>query len=115
MIVEEMRRGAHPKDAAITVLKRIAKNTVEKRLLNGKGQPNFGLNFYVLNAKGEYAGVSMYESTYAVCTENGPQTLQDRAAVPGHRDRLEGGHYARLRHSSRCRRARRRGRTLERA
>jgi hypothetical protein len=53
-------------------------NTVEKRLLNGKGQPNFGLSFYVVNAKGEYAGVSMYaseRSAFAVCTENGPQSL----------------------------------------
>ncbi len=83
MIVEEMRRGAHPKDAAITVLKRIAKNTIEKRLLNGKAQPNFGLNFYVLNARGEHAGVAMYESTYAVCTENGPQTLKTDALFSG--------------------------------
>ena len=83
MIVEEMRRGAHPKDAAITVLKRIAKNTVEKRLLNSKGQPNFGLNFYVLNAKGEHAGVAMYESTYAVCTENGAQTMKTDALYGG--------------------------------
>jgi N4-(beta-N-acetylglucosaminyl)-L-asparaginase len=85
LIVEEMRRGAHPKDAAMTALKRVAKNTIEKRLLNSKGQPNFGLSFYVLNAKGEYAGVSMYESsesngrttrsTFALCTENGAQTL----------------------------------------
>src|SRR3954453_22959230 len=83
MIVEEMRRGAHPKDAAVTVLKRIAKNTIEKRLLNAKGQPNFGLNFYVLNAKGEHAGVAMYESTYAVCTDNGPQTLKTDALHSG--------------------------------
>ena len=39
LIVEEMRRGAHPKDAAMTALKRVAKNTIEKRLLNAKGQP----------------------------------------------------------------------------
>ena len=78
-----MRRGASPKDAAITALKRVAKNTVEKRLLNAKGQPNFGLNFYVLNAKGEYAGVSMYEATYAVCTENGAQTLPCTALYEG--------------------------------
>jgi N4-(beta-N-acetylglucosaminyl)-L-asparaginase len=75
LIVEEMRRGAHPKDAGMTALKRVAKNTIEKRLLNSKGQPNFGLSFYILNAKGEFAGVAMYEGTYAVCTENGPQTL----------------------------------------
>jgi N4-(beta-N-acetylglucosaminyl)-L-asparaginase len=74
-IVEEMRRGAHPKDAGMAALKRVAANTIEKRLLNDRKQPNFGLNFYILNAKGEYAGVSMYASKYAVCTEHGPQTL----------------------------------------
>ena len=74
-IVDEMRRGARPKDACITVLKRIAKNTIEKRLLTADGkQPNFGLNFYCLNNQGEFAGVSMYDSTYAVCTENGAET-----------------------------------------
>ena len=83
MVVDEMRRGAHPKDAAVAALKRVAKNTIEKRLLNGRGQPNFGLNFYCLNAKGEYAGVAMYESTYAVCTENGPQTLKTDALYEG--------------------------------
>jgi len=75
LIVEEMRRGAHPKDAGMTALKRVVKNTVEKRLLNSKGRPNFGLSFYILNARGEYAGVAMYEGNYAVCTENGPQTV----------------------------------------
>src|SRR5215208_5744724 len=83
LIVEEMRRGAHPKDAAMTALKRVAKNTIEKRLLNAKGQPNFGLSFYCLNAKGEFAGVSMYEGTYAVCTEKGPETLQTDALYEG--------------------------------
>src|SRR5262245_9872208 len=83
MIVDEMRRGAHPKDAALTALKRVARNTIEKRLRNEKGQPNFGLNVYALNAKGEYAGVAMYETTYAVCTENGPQTLKTDALYEG--------------------------------
>jgi len=82
-IVEEMRRGAHPKDACLTTLRRIAKNTIEKRLLNAKGQPNFGLNFYCLNAKGEYAGVSMFESTYAVCTEKGAQIVKTEALFEG--------------------------------
>jgi len=82
-IVEEMRRGAHPKDAALAALKRVAKNTIEKRLLNAKGQPNFGLNFYCLNAKGEFAGVAMYESTYAICTEKGPETVKTEALFEG--------------------------------
>ncbi|HEV8577660.1 MAG TPA: N(4)-(beta-N-acetylglucosaminyl)-L-asparaginase [Thermoanaerobaculia bacterium] len=83
LIVEAMRRGAHPKDAGIEALKRVAANTVEKRLLNDRGYPNFGLNFYILNSKGEHAGVSMYPAKYAVCTENGPQTLPTEALFEG--------------------------------
>src|SRR5213075_401428 len=60
LIVEEMRRGAHPKDAGMAALRRIKSNTIEKRLLNQRGEPNFGINFYMLNKKGEHAGVSMY-------------------------------------------------------
>ncbi len=83
LIVEEMRRGAHPKDAGLTALRRVAKATVEKRLLNSRNQPNFGLNFYILNARGEYAGVSMYAAKYAVCTEQGPQTLNTEPLFQG--------------------------------
>ena len=84
VIVEEMRRGAHPKDAGMEVLNRIKSNTIEKRLLNGRGLPNFGINFYILNAKGEYAGVTMYEGgSFAICNENGPQTLKCEALLTG--------------------------------
>ncbi|MGZ5494288.1 MAG: N(4)-(beta-N-acetylglucosaminyl)-L-asparaginase [Thermoanaerobaculia bacterium] len=83
MIVENMRRGMSPKDAGLDVLRRIKANTIEKRLLNSKGNPNFGLNFYIVNAKGEYAGVSMYEAKYAVCTEGGAQTLSTEPLLPG--------------------------------
>ena len=38
LIVEEMRRGRHPKDAAMEALRRIRANTVEKRLLQREGQ-----------------------------------------------------------------------------
>ena len=83
VIVEEMRRGAHPKDAGMTALKRVQKSTVEKRLLNSRGLPNFGLNFYALNAKGQFASVSMYASRFAVCTENGPETHDTEALLTG--------------------------------
>jgi N4-(beta-N-acetylglucosaminyl)-L-asparaginase len=84
VIVEEMRRGAHPKDAGMEVLKRIKNNTVEKRLLNNRGLPNFGINFYIINAKGEYAGVTMYEgSSFAICNENGPQTVKCDGLLQG--------------------------------
>ena len=84
LIVEEMRRGAHPKDAGMEALKRIKANTIEQRLLNSKGNPNFGINFYIVNAKGEYAGVTMYEGpSFAICNEKGPQTLKSDALLQG--------------------------------
>ena len=83
LIVENMRRGMAPKDAGLEALRRVRGNTVEKRLLNSRGNPNFGLSFYILNARGEYAGVSMYASTYAVCTENGAQTLPTEPLLEG--------------------------------
>jgi N4-(beta-N-acetylglucosaminyl)-L-asparaginase len=83
LIVEQMRMGKSPKDAGMEALRRIQKNTVEKRLLNARGLPNFGISFYIVNRKGEYAGVSMYGGSYAVCTENGPQTLQCEPLHPG--------------------------------
>lgn len=86
VIVEEMRRGAHPKDAGMEALRRVKENTVEKRLLNERGLPSFGLTFYMLNKKGEYAGVSMYaseRSKYAVCTENGSELVQLEAFLEG--------------------------------
>lgn len=90
LIVEEMRRGAHPKDAGMEALRRIKANTVEKRLLKRDGNPNFYVRFYILNAKGEYAGVAMYDTTndggkasFAVCNENGPRTLPCDALLSG--------------------------------
>ena len=88
LIVENMRRGMHPKDAGMEALKRIRANTVEKRLLNAQGNPDFYVSFYVVNAKGEYAGVSMYGRykgrpvQYAVCTEKGPETLPVEGLIP---------------------------------
>src|SRR5438034_2682777 len=89
LIVEAMRSGMSPKDAGMAALKRVVANTVEKRLLNGRGKPNFNVNYYILNAKGDYAGVSLYELSekeavrFAVCTEDGPRTLQTEAMFTG--------------------------------
>jgi N4-(beta-N-acetylglucosaminyl)-L-asparaginase len=98
LIVESMRRGMHPKDAGMEALKRIKSNTIEKRLLNPAGNPNFNINFYALNARGEFAGVAMYaleddekgwagetgrRVRYAVCDAKGPRTLQVEGLLPG--------------------------------
>ena len=74
LIVESMRRGMSPLDAGLEACRRVQQNTVERRLLNERGLPNFGLNFYVVNKAGDYAGVSLYEGArFAVCDANGPR------------------------------------------
>lgn len=83
-IVEEMRRGRHPKDAGMEALRRIRRNTVEKRLLNSRGYPSFNISFYALNRTGEYAGVSMFAGPrFAVCTPDGPKLLPCEGLLPG--------------------------------
>jgi N4-(beta-N-acetylglucosaminyl)-L-asparaginase len=90
LIVEEMRRGKHPKDAGMEALRRIKANTYEKRLLKRDGNPNFYVRFYIVNARGEYAGVAMYDlndngtkATFAICNENGPQNVPFDALLQG--------------------------------
>ena len=102
LIVENLRRGMNPKDAGMEALKRIRANTVEKRLRKPNGDPNFNINFYVLNAKGEHAGVAMYGEDddekgwagqtdtrfvrYCFCDENGPQIANVEPLLPGTSD-----------------------------
>jgi N4-(beta-N-acetylglucosaminyl)-L-asparaginase len=98
LIVEELRRGQHPKDAGLEALRRVRANTVEKRLRKPNGDPNFNLTFYVVNARGEHAGVALYAESaeetgwageqgrrvrFAVCDRNGPRQVQVEGLLPG--------------------------------
>jgi N4-(beta-N-acetylglucosaminyl)-L-asparaginase len=89
LIVEEMRRGRTPKDAGMEALRRVVSNTIEKRLLNSRGRPNFGLTFYIVNKQGETAGVAMYaeaDATCAVCTEHGAEIVPCEVLFEGSPD-----------------------------
>ncbi|HKY97483.1 MAG TPA: N(4)-(beta-N-acetylglucosaminyl)-L-asparaginase [Gemmatimonadaceae bacterium] len=85
MIVENMRHGMHPKDAMVDACKRIQKNTIEKRLINSRGLPKFGMSFYGLDKQGRYAGVGFYPGvgSYAICDENGAKTMQMEPVFEG--------------------------------
>ncbi len=83
LVVELLRRGMKPKDAGMEALRRIQQRTVEKRLLNGRGLPNFNVNFYIVNAQGDTAGVSLYESRYALCDSHGPRISPTEPLLPG--------------------------------
>lgn len=81
LLVEEIRRGAHPKDAGIEALRRIRARTRERRLLTPAGEPDFNVHFYAVDRSGRAAGVSLWQeysgraSRYAVCDENGARLL----------------------------------------
>jgi N4-(beta-N-acetylglucosaminyl)-L-asparaginase len=86
LIVEFMRQGMSPLDAGMETLRRIQSNTVEPRLMNSRGLPNFDVRFFILSKQGEHAGVAMYgssESHYAVCTENGAEELPLEGLLEG--------------------------------
>jgi len=81
MAVEFMRQGLTPEEAGIRIMKRIVENTTEPYLLADNGNPKFNLNFYLLNRKGEYAGVALYEGgTYAV-HDGGENRIRESAGL----------------------------------
>jgi N4-(beta-N-acetylglucosaminyl)-L-asparaginase len=86
LVVEEMRRGRSPKDAGMEALRRIRRNTVEDRLLNARGEPNFNVRFFAVNKAGDWAGVAMYhsgETRFALCDENGARTPELEPLLEG--------------------------------
>ncbi|MFZ0428653.1 MAG: N(4)-(beta-N-acetylglucosaminyl)-L-asparaginase [Acidobacteriota bacterium] len=79
MVVEYMRQGLSPEEAGLRVLKRIAEDTVEPYLKDSQGRPAFHLLFYVVNKKGEYAGVSMYDKRQFAIHDGRENRLRDAA------------------------------------
>ena len=65
--------GKAPVDACLEACKRIARMTKIPRLLTDSGRPNFNVNFYAVDKKGNTGGASIYPSRFAFIDENGPQ------------------------------------------
>ncbi len=65
LVVEFMRQGVSPEEAGLRAMQRIAEKTTEPYLLRDDGKPAFGLNFYIVNKKGEYAGVNLFKGPRA--------------------------------------------------
>ena len=78
-VVELMRGGMHPKDACVEALRRIVTFTVEPRLLDEQGRPNFGVNYYAVNKKGEYAGAALFAGSRFAVSVDGNARLEESA------------------------------------
>lgn len=79
-LVDLLRQGRSPRDAGMSVLQRIVRQTqrqarYQPELVDEKGRPSFGLQFYVLGLDGTHAGVSLASpGQYAVADpEHGPR------------------------------------------
>jgi N4-(beta-N-acetylglucosaminyl)-L-asparaginase len=77
LIVEEMRRGAAPKDALMEACRRIVANNRNPRLRDARGRPNFDVTFYALTRDGRFAGASLWAgSRMAVHDGSAPRLVE---------------------------------------
>lgn len=79
LIVEEMRRGAHPTDACLTALQRIVDWTIESRLLDESGRPNFNVNYYAVNKRGDTGGAAIWSGRQHAVNNREGNRLVDSA------------------------------------
>jgi len=61
-VVEMMRQGKSPQEAALKTLERIVAFAKDNR--EDSGRPKFQTVFYAVNKRGEYAGASVYDGSY---------------------------------------------------
>ncbi|MGK7311317.1 MAG: N(4)-(beta-N-acetylglucosaminyl)-L-asparaginase [Candidatus Longimicrobiales bacterium M2_2A_002] len=66
-VVEMLRQGMRPTDAALEALRRIVRFTeAQPRLQDEDGRPAFNVNYYVVTRTGEYGAAAIWPSRYAV-------------------------------------------------
>jgi N4-(beta-N-acetylglucosaminyl)-L-asparaginase len=78
-VVELMRGGMHPKDACLDALRRIVRFTVEPRLQDGEGRPNFNVSYYAVNKNGEYASAAIWAGARFAVSVDGEARYDDSA------------------------------------
>jgi N4-(beta-N-acetylglucosaminyl)-L-asparaginase len=61
-VVELMRQGKSPQEAALETLRRIVALARDNR--DARGMPKFQTVFYAVNRRGEYAGASVYDGSW---------------------------------------------------
>jgi N4-(beta-N-acetylglucosaminyl)-L-asparaginase len=79
-VVELMGRGLSPLDACLKQLERVADKTRRvPRLCDPDGRPNFGLSFYALNLKGEFAAANIWSGVQFAAHDGRVNKLREAA------------------------------------
>ncbi|MEM7234866.1 MAG: N(4)-(beta-N-acetylglucosaminyl)-L-asparaginase [Planctomycetota bacterium] len=76
IVCENMRHGMSPSEAIRDVLKRIAKQTVDPRLLDDEGRPKFNVVFYALRKDGAFASGSLWSGKSCAVTDGNGTRLE---------------------------------------
>ncbi|MBX6314191.1 MAG: N(4)-(beta-N-acetylglucosaminyl)-L-asparaginase [Isosphaeraceae bacterium] len=80
-IIEELRRGRDPKDAALEACRRIAATNKAPRLRDPKGRPNFNVKFYCVAKDGRFAGASLWAGSKMAVHDGDTARLVDCASL----------------------------------
>lgn len=80
-VIEQLRLGRSPTDACLEACRRIVRWTVEKRLLRPDGRPDFDVNFYAVNTRGEYGAASIWSGGRYAVNVDGTGSIRDSAYV----------------------------------
>ncbi|MGH7718841.1 MAG: isoaspartyl peptidase/L-asparaginase [Gemmatimonadaceae bacterium] len=78
LTVEYMRSGMKPEQACLKTLERVVATT-ERRLLDARGRPRFGLNYYAVAKDGSFGGASLYSGSKFAVADAGGARLVDSA------------------------------------
>ncbi len=69
----------HPTDACLEALRRIVHVTVEDRLRDENGRPNFNVNYYAVNKNGDWGGAAIWSGARFAVSVNGDSRQEDSA------------------------------------
>lgn len=81
LIVENLRRGLDPKDAALEACRRVAANNREARLRDPEGRPKFDVKFYAVAKDGRFGGASLWAGARMAVHDGRGARLVDCASV----------------------------------
>jgi N4-(beta-N-acetylglucosaminyl)-L-asparaginase len=82
-VVELMRQGMSPTDAALEALRRVVRwSEAQPRLLREDRTPAFNVDYYAVNRDGQFGGAAIRPSRFAVATEAGAE-VRDSAYLFG--------------------------------
>jgi N4-(beta-N-acetylglucosaminyl)-L-asparaginase len=82
LVVENLRRGMHPKDALVATTKRVVETTTrDPRFRDDRGRPTFDVVFYCLTKDGKYAAANIHGPAGLVVADGEKISMVDSATL----------------------------------